>query len=196
MPPDNTAPAPMTQRKQRAMQIADREAELHRLQSDLARQRTGASRQGRALTATDEEQGIRAELRALTGERARLLEQVTQREVRLRERQGEQARNRAAITEKRGKKARQESAAEVYEGRTQATGRDERPGQRTRMAGRPPAVGPHGPNPKTRRRREPAGPATQSSSNCSSSSDALACPASAAAPEAGRGRAEGGEARP
>lgn len=37
---------------------------------------------------------------------ARLLEQVTQREVRLRERQGEQARNRAAITEKRGKKAR------------------------------------------------------------------------------------------
>jgi hypothetical protein len=69
MPPDNTAPAPMTPRKQRAMQIADREAELHRLQSDLTRQRTGASRQGRALTANDEEQGIRAELRALTGER-------------------------------------------------------------------------------------------------------------------------------
>jgi hypothetical protein len=115
MPPDNTAPAPMTPRKQRAMQIADREAELHRLQSDLARQRTGASRQGRALTATDEEQGIRAELRALTGERARLLEQVTQREARLRERQGEQPATARpspkSAARKRGRRLRRPNAS-------------------------------------------------------------------------------------
>jgi hypothetical protein len=92
----------MTQRKQRAIEIALREAELRDRQSefDRKRARTAGERGQRRLS--DAERQMRAEMSALTGERKILLEQVIRREAELRRRQGDRDRARAAAAN-RGK---------------------------------------------------------------------------------------------
>lgn len=92
----------MTQRKQRAIEIALREAELRDRQSefDRKRARTAGERGQRRLS--DAERQMRAEMSALAGERKILLEQVIRREAELRQRQGARDRIRAAAA-KRGK---------------------------------------------------------------------------------------------
>jgi DNA repair exonuclease SbcCD ATPase subunit len=99
-----TAPA-MTARKKRAVEIAEREAELVRQRSEFDRQRTAAFKEGRKLPAAEAERQIRAELRALEKERKALWEQIGQRQAALRLRQSELSRARPAATARRGKKA-------------------------------------------------------------------------------------------
>jgi hypothetical protein len=90
----------MTQRKQRAIEIARREAELRDRQSefDRKRARTAGDRGRRRLS--DAERQMRAEMSALARERTILLEQVTRREAELRQRQGARDRDRAAAAKK------------------------------------------------------------------------------------------------
>jgi hypothetical protein len=89
----------MTQRKQRAIEIALREAELRDRQSefDRKRARTAGERGQRRLS--DAERQMRAEMSALARERKILLEQVTRREAELRRRQGGRDRDRAAAAQ-------------------------------------------------------------------------------------------------
>jgi DNA repair exonuclease SbcCD ATPase subunit len=99
------APA-MTARKRRAVEIAEREAELVRQRSEFDRRRTAAFQEtGRKVPATDAERQVRAELRALADERKALLDQIGQLQAALRLRQGELARARATAVARRGKKA-------------------------------------------------------------------------------------------
>lgn len=90
----------MTQRKQRAIEIARREAELRDRQSefDRMRARTAGERGRRRLS--DAERQMRAEMSALARERKLLLEQVTRREAELRQRQSEYDRGHAAAAKK------------------------------------------------------------------------------------------------
>jgi hypothetical protein len=93
----------MTRRKQRAAEIASREAELRQWQGDFDRRRArAASERGQKRSVSDVERRMRAEMSALARERKILLEQVTQREAELRQRQSEYDRARAAAA-KRGK---------------------------------------------------------------------------------------------
>jgi len=90
-----------TQRKQRAIAIASREAELRERQSELDRKRARATgERGQKRPVTDAERQLRSEMRALARERKILLEQVTLREAELRRRQSRGDRDRAAA--KRG----------------------------------------------------------------------------------------------
>ena len=87
----------MTRRKQRAMEIAFREAELRDLQSDFDRRRArAAGERGRIRPVSDAERQMRAEMSALASERKILLEQVTRREAELRQRQSDSDRAAAA----------------------------------------------------------------------------------------------------
>jgi hypothetical protein len=93
----------MTRRKQRAAEIASREAELRQWQGDFDRRRArAASERGQKRSVSDVERRMRAEMSALARERKILLEQVTRREAELRQRQSEYDRARAAAA-KRGK---------------------------------------------------------------------------------------------
>ena len=90
----------MTGRKQRAIEIASREAELRDRQSefDRKRARTSGERGQRRLSAAERQ--MRAEMSALARERKILLEQVTRREAELRQRQSEGDRARGAAAKK------------------------------------------------------------------------------------------------
>jgi hypothetical protein len=109
----------MTRRKQRAAEIASREAELRQWQGDFDRRRARAasergrkgsvsergrkgsvSERGRKGSVSDAERRMRAEMSALARERKILLEQVTRREAELRQRQSKYDRARAAAAKK------------------------------------------------------------------------------------------------
>jgi hypothetical protein len=91
----------MTRRKQRAAEIASREAELRQWQSDFDRRRArAASERGQKRPVSDAERRMRAEMSALARERKILLEQVTRREAELRQRQSKYDRARAAAAKK------------------------------------------------------------------------------------------------
>jgi hypothetical protein len=90
----------MTQRRQRAAEIAAREAELRDLQSELDRKRARRTPgSGQKRPSSDAERRLRSEMSALARERTMLLEQVTRREAELRQRQGRGDRDRAAAAE-------------------------------------------------------------------------------------------------
>ena len=86
----------MTQRKQRAIEIALREAELRDRQSEFDRKRARAAGERGRSRLSDAERQMRAEMRSLARERKILLEQVNRREAELRQRQS--ARDRANAT--------------------------------------------------------------------------------------------------
>jgi hypothetical protein len=100
----------MTRRKQRAAEIASREAELRQWQGDFDRRRARAasergqkgsvSERGQKRPVSDAERRMRAEMSALARERKILLEQVTRREAELRQRQSKYDRARAAAAKK------------------------------------------------------------------------------------------------
>jgi len=91
----------MTRRKQRAAEIASREAELRQWQADFDRRRArAASERGQKRPVRDAERRMRAEMSALARERKILLDQVTRREAELRPRQSEYDRARAAAAKK------------------------------------------------------------------------------------------------
>jgi hypothetical protein len=91
----------MTQRKQRAAEIASREAELRERQGDLDRKRARATgERGQKRPVNDAERQLRSEMRALARERQVLLEQVSRREAQLRQRQSLGDRARAAAARK------------------------------------------------------------------------------------------------
>jgi hypothetical protein len=86
----------MTHRKQRAIEIARREAELRDRQSEFDRKRARAAAGRGQRRLSDAERQMRAEMSALARERKTLLEQVIRREAELRQRQGERDRAHAA----------------------------------------------------------------------------------------------------
>src|ERR1035437_5789401 len=92
----------MTQRKQRAIEIALREAELRDRQSEFDRKRARTAGERGQRRIRDAERQMRAEMSALAGERKILLEQVIRREAELRQRQAARDRARAAAAN-RGK---------------------------------------------------------------------------------------------
>jgi hypothetical protein len=88
----------MTQRKQRAIEIALREAELRDRQSEFDRKRARAAGERGRSRLSDAERQMRAEMRSLARERKILLEQVNRREAELRQRQSDRDRDRANAT--------------------------------------------------------------------------------------------------
>jgi hypothetical protein len=90
----------MTQRKQRAIEIALREAQLRDRQSEFDRKRARIAGERGQRRLSDAERQMRAEMSALARERTILLEQVTRRETELRQRQGARDRDRAAAAKK------------------------------------------------------------------------------------------------
>jgi hypothetical protein len=88
----------MTQRKQRAIEIAQREAELRDRQSEFDRKRARAA--GGRGRLSEAERQMRAEMRSLARERQILLEQVNRREAELRQRQSDRDRAHAAAARK------------------------------------------------------------------------------------------------
>lgn len=86
-----------SERKRRAIEIAEREAVLMRQQSEFDCERTIAWRdRGVKMAAGEAELQVRAELRALRAERKKLLGQVKRREEQLRARRREFDRARSA----------------------------------------------------------------------------------------------------
>ena len=103
----------MTPRKERGLEIFEREQQLRARQSAFDRERTriftetGQKVSGRESQLSQEEKAVRAELRALAAERARLLAEITAREAVLRPKLSavDKARNAlSAIKPGRGKK--------------------------------------------------------------------------------------------
>jgi hypothetical protein len=90
----------MTQRKQRAIEIALREAELRDRQSEFDRKRARAAGDRGQRRLSEAERQMRAEMRSLAGERKILLEQVNRREAELRQRQSDRDRAHAAAARK------------------------------------------------------------------------------------------------
>jgi hypothetical protein len=89
----------MSPRKQRAIEIASREARLRERQGDFDRQR---ARSGRARGVSVAEQRLRAEMSALARERTALLEHVIARQAELRQRQSRRDHDRAAAASRGG----------------------------------------------------------------------------------------------
>jgi hypothetical protein len=90
----------MTQRKQRAIEIARREAELRDRQSEFDRKRARAAGERGRSRLSDAERQMRAEMRSLARERKILLEQVNRREAELRQRQSDRDRATATAAKK------------------------------------------------------------------------------------------------
>jgi hypothetical protein len=90
----------MTQRKQRAIEIAHREAELRDRQSEFDRKRARAAGERGRGRLSDAERQMRAEMRSLARERKLLLEQVNRREAELRQRQSDRDRAHASAARK------------------------------------------------------------------------------------------------
>jgi hypothetical protein len=103
-PVDATDAAVTSPRKQRAMQIAEREDVLRKVISTADRQRSWAwNDERRKVPATEQEQAARVELRELTQERQALLAEVVEREKTLRAQQSAHDRGRGAVAAQRGK---------------------------------------------------------------------------------------------
>jgi hypothetical protein len=92
----------MTKRKQRAIEIALREAELRDRQSEFDRKRARIAGERGQRRLSEAERQMRAEMRALARERKILLQQVTRRETELRQRQGDRDRSLAAAARRGG----------------------------------------------------------------------------------------------
>lgn len=95
----DTRQAPPTPRKQRAMEIVERETVLRSTQFDRQRQAAGGALQAPDL------RDVRRELSDLAAEWAALLARVAQAEAALRAEQSRLDRNRATVTAQRGKRA-------------------------------------------------------------------------------------------